>query len=416
MRLSVSTDLEAVVLVDLSEYLRTPPPTLATRHRSQHPKGWEPGVKWEGSDVRYVTTDILPAMEGEPDFAQAITDMGIEIPEGYRVRIAEMRFDPVAWTREDPEQKYATTNPAWRYRFVIEPDSSVASVDGIAILNSLDRKTRSQKPVSGANTLVLNINDTQAGKDAGGGTEALIERMDHFLTLAEARIADDRKQLGDLVIMLGGDLIEGCSIYPNQSWQIDLDMRGQIRTMTGILLHSLDRLATKFPTVRVVAVPGNHGENRINGKRNNRHDNMDQLCAEATAMASTRDSKLEHVNFNIAYEEPALTTDIQGHIYALTHGSIYGKGSGGDPTAKAYNWYKNMAASHHPVGDATVLVGNHYHHEIIRNFGTLLFIQNPAMDGGSPEFADYSGQSAAAGMSSWVVTPESRFTGYEVLR
>ena len=408
--------MESVVLVDLSEYLKTPPPTLATRQRSTHPKGWEPGVKWDNNEVRYVTTDILPAMEGEVDFAKAITDMGIEIPSGYRVRIAEMRFDPVAWTREDPEQKYATTKPAWRYRFVIEPDSSVPSVDGIQILNSLARKTRSQNRVSGEKTLVLNINDTQAGKDAGGGTEALIERMDHFLTLAEARIADDRKQLGDLVIMLGGDLIEGCSIYPNQSWQIDLDMRGQIRTMTGILLHSLDRLATKFPTVRVVAVPGNHGENRINGKRNNRHDNMDQLCAEATAMAATRDSKLEHVNFNIAYEEPALTTDIQGHIYALTHGSIYGKGSGGDPTAKAYNWYKNMAASHHPVGDATVLVGNHYHHEIIRNFGTLLFVQNPAMDGGSPEFADYSGQSAPAGMSSWVVTPESRFTGYEVLR
>ena len=244
----------------LSEYLKTPPPTLATRQRSTHPKGWEPGVKWDNNEVRYVTTDILPAMEGEVDFAQAITDMGIEIPSGYRVRIAEMRFDPVAWTRDDPEQKYATTKPAWRYRFVIEPDVSTPSVDGIQILNSLVRKTRSQKALSGENTLVLNINDTQAGKDAGGGTEALIERMDHFLTLAEARIADDRKQLGDLVIMLGGDLIEGCSIYPNQNWQIDLDMRGQIRTMTGILLHSLDRLATKFPTVRVVAVPGNHGD------------------------------------------------------------------------------------------------------------------------------------------------------------
>lgn len=408
--------MESVELVDLSEYLKTPPPTLATRQRSTHPKGWEPGVKWDSNEVRYVTTDILPTLEGEPDFTKAIADMGIEIPVGYRVRIAEMRFDPVAWTRDNPDQKFATTKPAWRYRFVIEPDTSTPSVDGIAILNSLSRKTRAQKALSGANTLVLNINDTQAGKDAGGGTEALIERMDNFLSLAEARIADDRKQLGDLVIMLGGDLIEGCSIYPNQQWQIDLDMRGQIRTMTGILLHSLDRLATKFPTVRVVAVPGNHGENRINGKRNNRHDNMDQLCAEATAMAAARDSKLEHVNFNIAYDQPALTTDIQGHIYALTHGSIYGKGNGGDPASKAYNWYKNMAAAHHPVGDATVLVGNHYHHEVLRNFGQLLFVQNPAMDGGSPEFEDYSGQSAASGMSSWVVTPESRFTGYEVLR
>ena len=402
--------------MDLSESLKTPPPTLATRIRSPHPKGWEPGIRFDENSVRYVTTDILPTLEGEPDFAKAIEDMGIEIPAGYRVRIAEMRFDPAAWTREDENQKYAVTKPAWRYRFVIEPDTSAPSVDGIAILNSLKRKSTSQNRISGANTLVLNINDLQTGKDAGGGTEALIERVDHFLTLAEERISADKKNIGDLVILLGGDLVEGCSIYPNQNWQIDMDMRAQIRTTTGILLHSLDRLATKFETARVVAVPGNHGENRFNGKRNNRHDNFDQLCAEATAMAATRDPKLEHVNFNIAYEEPALTTDIQGHIYAVTHGSIYGKGNGGSPDVKAYNWYKNMAAAHHPVGDATVLVGNHYHHELIRNFGQLLFVQNPAMDGGSPEFADYSGQDAAPGMSSWIVTPESRFTGYEVLR
>ena len=410
------TEGEAVESASLSESLKLNAPTLASRTRNPHPKGWEPGVRFDANDVRFITTDVLPALEGEPDFAQAITDMGIEIPVGYRVRIAEMKYDPVAWTRDDDSQTLAVTKPVWRYRFVIEPDTSAPTVDGIAILNSLKRNSRSQKTLQGDNTLVVNINDTQVGKDAGGGTEALIERMDRFLSLAEARISDDRKILGDLVINLGGDLVEGCSIYPNQQWQIDLDMRGQIRTMTGMLLHSIDRLAPHFNRVRVVAVPGNHGENRYNGKRNNRHDNFDQLVAEAAALAVERDDKLSHVSFNIAYEEPALTTDIQGHIYALTHGSIYGKGGGNDPTTKAYNWYKNMAAAHHPVGDSVVLVGNHFHHEVVRNFGTLLFVQNPAMDGGSPEFADYSGQDAPPGMATWVVTPETRFTGYEVLR
>jgi hypothetical protein len=133
-------------------------------------------------------------------------------------------------------------------------------------------------------------------------------------------------------------------------------------------------------------------------------------------MAAERDEALSHVSFNIAYDQPALTVDINSHIYAVTHGSVYGKGNGGDPSTKAYNWYKNMAAAHNPTGDAVVLVGNHYHHEVIRNFGTLLFVQNPALDGGSPEFADYSGMSAEPGMATWVVTEKSRFTGYEVLR
>jgi hypothetical protein len=402
--------------VGLSEFLEVNQPTLATRTRVAHPKGWEPGIKFDANDVRYVTTDILPTLEGEPDFAAAIAKMGIEVPVGYRVRIAEMKYDPAAWTRESEDQKLATTQAVWRYRFVVEPDLSTPTVDGIEVLNSLKRNSRSQKPVSGENTMVFNINDTQTGKDAGGGTEALIERLDHFFTLAEERIAADRKFVGDGVLLLGGDLVEGCSIYPNQMWQIDMDMRAQIRTTTGILLNFLDRVATQFPKFRVMAVPGNHGENRYNGKRNNRHDNFDQLVAEAAAMAAERDEKLSHVAFNIAYDQPALTMDIQGHIYALTHGSVYGKGTGGSPDVKAYNWYKNMAAAHHPVGDATVLVGNHFHHEVIRNFGQLLFVQNPAMDGGSPEFADFSGTDAAPGMSTWIVSKDNRFTGYEVLR
>lgn len=401
--------------MDLSKKLEIIPPVLVSRKRGSHPKGWEPGILFDENDVRFITTDVLPMLEGEPDFTKAIQDMGMEVPEGYRVRIAEMKYDPVAWTRETPEQKYATTKAVWRYRFVIEPDMTQASVDGIAILNALKRQPKATK-LTGDKTLILNLNDTQAGKSEGGGTDALIERMDHFFTLAEERINDDKKSLGDLVILLGGDLIEGCNIFPNQSWQIDRDMRDQIRTMTGITLHMLDRLATKFPTTRVIAVGGNHGENRQNGKRVNRHDNFDQLVAESTALAAGRDTALQHVGFNIAYDEPALTGDIRGHIYAVTHGSIYGKGQGAGPDQKAYNWYKNMAAAHNPIGDAVVLVGNHYHHEVIRNFGTLLFVQNPAMDGGSAYFSEYSGMEAAAGMASWVVSEDSRFTGYEVLR
>ena len=118
--------------MDLTEYLKTAPPTLATRTRGSHPKGWEPGIRFELNDVRYITTDILPTLEGEPDFAKAITEMGIEIPDGYRVRIAEMKYDPAAWHRDESTQKYAVTRPIWRYRFVVEPDTTAASVDKIS--------------------------------------------------------------------------------------------------------------------------------------------------------------------------------------------------------------------------------------------------------------------------------------------
>lgn len=403
----------------LSDYLADRPVPLPGKPKNRAPKGWEPGVRFTSEDVQEITTDAIRMLEGEPDWKSAVEEMGLQIPEGYRVRLTEMRYDPGAWSRDDPEQKYAVTRPIWRYKFVVEPLplESGASVDAIEILNRLSR----QKPIkraknTGPASLVLNLNDTQIGKDAGGGTDATIERLDRYFTMAQEKARENKSFAGDLVILMGGDLVEGCTIYPNQMWQIDRDRRAQIRTMTGITLNMLDRLAPQFDSVRVFAVPGNHGEHRQNGKRVNRHDNDDQLVAEAVATAAERDSALSHVSFVIAYEEPALTADIQGHILAVTHGSVYGKSGTGSPSEKALRWYRNMAGAHHPVGSADILVGNHFHHEIVTNYGSMLFIQNPAMDGGSPEFADYSGSDCPPGMATWLMTPESRFTGYDILR
>jgi hypothetical protein len=341
--------------------------------------------------------------------------MGVQIPEGYRVRIAEMRYDPAAWGRDEPGDD-ATTRPVWRYRFVVEQyDAQPDRIDAVEILNKLKR-TKSTKPKpTGDASLILTLNDTQIGKDTGGGTDATIERIDNFFHLAQNYLEDNRKQIGDLVILMVGDLVEGCSIFPNQSFQIDRDRRDQIRETTLITLDMLDRFAPQFDTVRVMAVPGNHGENRLNGKRVNRHDNDDVLVAEATAMAAERDPSLSHVAFNIALDQAALTMDVHGHILGATHGSVFGK-TAGNPSQKAYNWYKNQAAGRTPVGDSDVLVTAHFHHEQIVNWGKLLWTQLPAMDGGSPEFAEYSGTDAAPGMGVWMMSERNKFFGYEVLR
>lgn len=401
--------------MSLSDKVEAQKPTLASRIRQPAPKGWEPGVKFDADNIQFITTTALPMLEGEPDWRGAIAEMGIEIPEGYRVRIAEMKFDPAAWTRDSEDQKLAVTRAIWRYRFIVEPDTSTPIIDGIEILNQLKRTPKKSYKTEGEGTLVLNLNDVQIGKTAGGGTEATLERLDRFFDYATQHAKANRKQIGDAVLIMGGDLVEGCSIYPNQVWEIDRDRRAQIRTMTGITLDLLDRLSPIFSTVRVMAVPGNHGENRLNGRKVNRHDNDDQLVAESAAMATERDPSLSNIVWNIAYDEPALTMDVQGHILASTHGSVYGKMSG-SPAQKAYSWYKNMAGAHHPVGDASILVGHHFHHDIITNYGTLLFVQTPAMDGGSPYFFDQSGTDCAPGMATWIMNKQSRFTGYEVLR
>lgn len=404
--------------VSFADALRDAEINQPARTRAPAPKGWEPGIRFDANQIPVeLTTPAIPQVR-DGDWDEALKSLNFPLPDGYELRLLAASFDPFAWTRADG-QKLATTKPAWRYRFavVLSADPAVIVKDAATVLSALKRTPKPRTQFTGEAAFIVNLNDTQTGKSAGTGSQGLYERLDRYFDLAVDRAKDlGKRNLGEMVLLLGGDLVEGCDIFTNQPWQIDLDRRSQIRNTTVILLDMLDRLAPMFPRVRVLAVPGNHGEHRANGKRVNRHDNDDQLVAEGAAIAAARDKSLAHVAFTIADEQPSLTMDIQGHILALTHGSIYAKGKGQTPAQKAYEYYRNMAAAHHPVGDASVLVGNHFHHEVIVNFGNLLFIQNPAMDGGSPEFSDYSGTDADPGMATWVMNQPSKFRDYEVLR
>ena len=411
---------------DLARSLSAPAITAPTRTRVTHPKGWEPGVKFdpETSIPTEITTPPVDRI-AVGDWRSVLTTMQIDLPAGYELRLAEAKYDPAAWHRDvpfvDDERKPgqrtkapAVTRPVWRYRFLVVATSTAPKVDAVDILNRLHRTPKPRQQFAGDSAFVVNLNDWQLFKDDVGET---VERLDRYFDLALERAKDlGRRNLGELVVLGGGDIVEGCTIYPNQAFQIRGDRRDQMNHATTLIESFLDRMAPAFPRVRVLAVGGNHGEHRVDGKRINRHDNDDCKVFEDTARAFARDPKMSHVSFMVAQDQPALTVDILGHITALTHGHVYGKAKGGEPSLKAYEWYKNMAAAHHPVGDAVVLVGNHFHHDIVKNWGTLLFVQTPAADGGSPEFADYSGTDCPPGMSTWVVSTESRFRDYEVLR
>jgi len=403
--------------VTLADRLAQPVIDQPFRNRHRAPQGWEPGIRFD-PDTQLPTEIVSPAVPRVDDdaWASVLESMDYALPDGYELRLVAASYDPYAWTRDAADQKYATTKPAWRYRFAVVPSTSVEH-PALEILNRLKRTPKPRTKWTGESAFVVNLNDWQTGKDAGGGTDALVERLDGYFDMVAERARDlGKRNLGELVILGGGDMVEGCFIYPHQAFQVDRDRRQQANTTTTLIVDFLDRLAPGFDRVRVLAVPGNHGEHRESGKRINRGDNDDLKVFEDAAREISRDAKLGHVSFTIANDEPALTMDVQGHIVALTHGSVYGKGTGSSPDVKAYNWFMRQAAGHRPVGDATLLVGNHFHHDIVKNWGSLLFVQNPAADGGSPEFADYSGTDAAPGMSTWVMNERTKFRDYEVIR
>lgn len=308
------------------------------------------------------------------------------------------------------------------YSFSVErrAEGAVKEIDVVALLNSMPKTIGQPVPSAGVNsTFVLDWADWQMGKKEGGGTEALIERLESAFASAIVRVKELRatgRKLEELVIFGGGDMIEGCVIYPQQAFGIDLNRREQIRNTVAAILRGLTLLAPHFETVRVVAVPGNHGEHRITGNRTEIGDNDDLLVFEMAEVACSSDPRFKHVSFEIASNEISIATKVRGWVYGVTHGDVYGRGSGTGVRNKVFGWFKTMAANRHPVGAADVLLTHHFHHDAMEDWGNTLWVQNPTIDGGSHYFKEYSGHATRPGMNSWVVTASERLQDKQILR
>lgn len=292
------------------------------------------------------------------------------------------------------------------------------NIDPAGLLSDLRRFSFiAGKPQGGDGAFVFCLNDTQFGKAEGGGTPATLERLANGINKSIARIKELRasgRQIGTLVILGIGDIVEGCNIYPNQQFQVDLDRRGQINTAVTSILEVIDQLSPLFEKVIVVAAPGNHGQHRQNGNRVNDRDNDDLMVFEMAQRATERDDKLKHVEYRIADDEAGMTVQVAGWTIGAVHGDVFGRGNG--PYHKAQNWYKNMAAGRKPMGQADVLVSAHWHHSQSADFGAWEWHQAPALDGGSKWFEDTYGTYSDPGVLTFVVTPSTRYQDELVIR
>lgn len=295
-------------------------------------------------------------------------------------------------------------------------------IDPIQLMKELGIKS---KP-NGINTMkgesssfVLDWADWQVAKKEGGGSAGFVERFDDAIKAALDRIVELRsigRRIDELVIIGGGDIVEGCTIYPQQSFHIDGHRRDQIRLAVATILKGIYTLAPLFNSIKVVVVPGNHGENRINGNRTAIGDNDDLLVFDMAETAINIDKNMKHVKFEIAEDEVSVATQIQGWTYGITHGDVYGRGGGTGVRNKVFGWFKTMAANRHAVGSADVLVTHHFHHDALEDWGATLWVQNPTMDGGSAYFVEATGHKPKHGMNSWVVTKKERFQDKQILR
>lgn len=374
-------------------------------------------LNWNGNTGVWNTGNIDTVLDGISH--EAILEKFGHDPNKVAIRGVLRESHKEYWSR-DLEQML------WKhsYSFAVErkTEQTIADVDAVSLMKQIDANKKRVIVASPAwveSTFVLDWADWQMAKKDGGGSAGLIERLQSAFDSAEERIRELRRigrKLDELVIIGGGDLVEGCVIYPNQSYEIDDHRRGQIRNTVAMIIKGIKQLAPHFESVRVVVAPGNHGEHRIAGNRTTIGDNDDLLVFEMAQVGIESDPDYSHVSFEIAEREMSVVTNILGWVYGVTHGDVYGKSSGTGVRNKVFNWFKTMAANRHAVGGADVLVTHHFHHDAQEDWGNTLWVQCPTIDGGSHYFKEYSGHDTKPGMASWVVTREERFQDKQILR
>ena len=385
--------------------------------RQPHPKGFEPGVlRTPGSWL--VTTPPMEALADETAWQTAVEELGLTVPDGWRVRVVEMRYDPAAWHR-DAHGEDAVTRPVWRYRFAVEEDPATSSnIDELVkeIKGIRQRKPPQRMPQPDDGTLVVAWNDWQLFKAIGDGIEGTVKRVLASFEVVIERAYELRsigRSYPRLLVVASGDLVEGCAIYPHQAWELQGDSRDQENAARRLIVEGLKQFAQHFDQVQVLVVGGNHGENRVDGKKINRHDNADVKVFEQAADILSENDRYAKVTFHIPREDLAATIEVEGWVLGTTHGHIAGKGAG-NPEVKIYNWYKGQAAGKCPVGDADILVTSHFHHPRLADWGGCVWMQAPTMDGGSPQHKDLTGMDAKPGLLTFGVTTTERMRDYEV--
>jgi hypothetical protein len=236
-----------------------------------------------------------------------------------------------------------------------------------------------------------------------GGTPEFIERLLETFDRLEQHAKSLRKRYGITTVYLVGlgDLIENCDgHYAAQTFSVDLDRREQCRLVRRLILDVVERFVKLGWQIVVGAVPGNHGENRRNGKAftNVFMDNDDlavvEQCAEIWEHNAERYGQVSVPTGAIA-EDHTMTLNICGVSVGFAHGHQM-------RANQAPLWWQKQAHGKQAIGSADILVSGHYHHFACSEGSGRFWVQVPAMDGGSRWWTAQTGASSPSGMLTFI--------------
>lgn len=355
------------------------------------PSGWEPGIRFDPDGSRVVTTPPSPELADEESWTAAVAALGVTVPDGYRVRLVEAKYDPAAWTRDEPyalhpqtsvkHKSPAVTRPVWRYRFVVEP--APRRIDVTELLASVRKRTAQPPPSTVGAAFVFACGDLQLGKPDGDGTEGTVRRFYESLDRAVARyrVLRKRKACGPVVLPWLGDCIEGTESQGSRLLaRLDLTITEMVRVYRRLMADQVAAFSDLSDDVLVVAVPGNHDEAKRVGDQMATVYSDSWAIEGASQVADVMAAKGRSVRWLFPGRDGLhVTADIAGTRLGFLHGH--------QTRGKMQSWLGGMATGRDPIGTADVVLSGHFHHLRLEHIGPTTWMQTGALDGGSAWFS-----------------------------
>jgi predicted phosphodiesterase len=375
------------------------PAVEVKRKRAKHPEGWQPSLEFDGNEG--VAT--LPPSEGVPNFDDFLIEQGFD-PAEFEV-VGNPRTS--RWQRYDGEWLCA-----YRFNFRRKAASPVEDLEDI--LRAAKRAKVKEAPVGPSERVYgVQITDLQSGQADGYGAEGMADKALQIIDIVKADLLALKKSgrpATQVFIPITGDLVEGIlGWYEMQTFSVSLDRREQVKLVRRLLSEILIGIAGEGLPVHVAVVPGNHGENRHNGKAfTTLGDNDDVAVIEQIAEAFKLAGTLESVSFSFPDKERlSLTVEVLGWIVGLTHGHVARAGAGVE--GKILGWFKSMAATRDPIGDSDVLFTGHYHHPRFQSLiGDTYWIQGGALCDTSAWFSQSFGLVSDPCLMRFTMTRENK--------
>ena len=365
---------------------------------------WQPGVEWMGTEGT-ITTE---AVNGDPQWDRILLAWELD-PDEFQI-VEPVLFN--SWGGGD-----GLLNRQFKAK-VVRRQTNRTELEPL-IANAMRHKPK-KRTFTGESTLNVVLADWQMGKADHGGVEGTIQRVIDARDAVIERARELRKigrGISHLNVLWTGDSVEGCvGHYPSQTFSVELDRRDQVKVTRRLLTDSLQAWSKHFEGITVAAVGGNHGENRNAGGKafTGSHDNDDLAVVEQVSeILAANEEAFGHVRFVIARDNLTVTIPSAGWVVGITHGHVARSGNGAE--GKLRQWWEKQAAGRQPIGDADVLVTGHYHHLRVADWGGCVWLQAPALEGGSEWWRVSMGEMSQIGMLTFVMSEDQRVSDLAVL-